>query len=141
MSNELVMKVEGWDILQKKLEALGADVVEKQKEALIEARNDVNGKLRTHMKNSHYDTGELHDSIIDYPPIANENGVSIFAGFDFSKGGWKSRFLLAGTKVRGTPHEPKDQKLWNILYSNAEKLVRKNIMLKYLREAVRNFGR
>lgn len=134
--SKVSVELKGWDVLEKKLNALGADIMKEQKEALIEARDYTNNKLREHVKNSHYDTGKLYNSIENYPPQVGVDNATICAGFNFNKGGWKSRFFLAGT-----PKMPKDQVMWNILYSAAEKIKRHNIMLSHLKKAVDNFGR
>ena len=104
------LQFNGWEDYLAKLDELGGSQVMKKgvEEALIESKKHVNpliekamGKLPAGGK---YSTGDTKESIDDEMKVEWEGMTgSIKIGFDFSKSGLKSIFLMQGTKVNGTP--------------------------------------
>ena len=108
--NKIGLQFTGWEEYIAKLDELGGTQVMKKgvEEALIESKKHVNpliekamGKLPAGGKYSHGGTKES----IDTETKVEWEGMTgaIKVGFDFSKSGLKSIFLMQGTKVNGTP--------------------------------------
>ena len=102
--NRIGLKFEGWEDYLAKLDELGGSQAMKKgvEEALIESKKHVNPLIEKAMgklpAGGRYSTGDTKKS------IDNENKVEwsgmtgeIKIGFDFSKSGLKSIFLMYGT--------------------------------------------
>ena len=106
------LQFDGWEDYLAKLDELGGSQAMKKgvEEALIESKKHVNPLIEKSMVNSKlpargkYSTGDTKESI-DKEMIVEWSGMTgeIKVGFDFSKSGPKSIFLMEGTVVYGTP--------------------------------------
>ena len=102
--NRIGLQFQGWEEYMSKLDQLGGSNAMKKgvEEALIESKKHVNplieksmGKLPARGK---YSTGETKDSIDDTTDVVWSGMTGeIKVGFDFSKSGLKSIFLMYGT--------------------------------------------
>ena len=119
------LQFQGWEEYMAKLDRLGGSQGMKKgvEEALTESKKHVNpliekavekNKLPAKGKYSYGDTKES----IDKEMSVEWSGMtgSIKVGFDFSKSGMKSIFLMYGTKVHGTPRMKPVSGLKNAIY-------------------------
>ena len=104
------LQFDGWENYMDKLDKLGGSQAMKSavEEALVESKKHVNPLIEKAMGNlparGKYSTGETKESLdkemaVEWSAMTGE----IKIGFDFSKSGPKSIFLMEGTKVHGTP--------------------------------------
>ena len=110
--NRIGLQFDGWEDYIAKLDNLGGAQTMKKgvEEALIESKKHVNPLIEKAIVNSKlpaggkYSTGDTKESI-DNEMKVEWSGMTgeIKVGFDFSKSGPKSIFLMYGTKVNGTP--------------------------------------
>lgn len=106
------LQFDGWEDYLAKLDELGGTNAMKKgvEEALIESKKHVNPLIEKAMVSNKlpakgkYSTGDTKESIDEEMKVEWEGATgSIKIGFDFSKSGLKSIFLMQGTKVNGTP--------------------------------------
>lgn len=119
------LQFDGWEEYMDKLDRLGGSQAMKKgvEEALTESKKHVNpliekavekNKLPAKGKYSYGDTKESIDKemSVEWSGMTGE----IKVGFDFSKSGMKSIFLMYGTKVHGTPRMKPVSGLKNAIY-------------------------
>lgn len=112
----------GFDELMEKYDKLGGDLKEIATKCLEVAPQEVNPLLEAAM-NKHIRTGRTKASIIKDAKIEWSGSIgTIPVGFDLSKGGMPSIFLMYGT-----PRMKKDTKLYNAIYG---KTIKKKISAK-----------
>ena len=104
------LQFDGWEDYLSKLDELGGTQVMKKgvEEALIESKKHVNPLIENAMgklpAGGKYSTGDTKKSIDKEMTVAWVGMTGeIKVGFDFSKSGPKSIFLMEGTVVNGTP--------------------------------------
>ena len=108
--NRIGLQFDGWEDYIAKLDELGGAKAMKKgvEEALIESKKYVNPLIDKAMvklpAGGRYSTGDTKESIdkgnkVEWSGMTGE----IKVGFDFSKSGLKSIFLMYGTEVNGTP--------------------------------------
>lgn len=102
--NKIGLQFEGWENYMSKLDELGGTQTMKKgvEEALIESKKHINPLIEKSMSKlpakGKYSTGDTKDSIDDEMSVEWEGMTgSIKVGFDFSKSGPKSIFLMYGT--------------------------------------------
>lgn len=108
--NKIGLQVSGIDEYMAKLDKLGGtDAMRRGVESALKAsKQHVNPKIEAAMgklpAGGRYSTGDTKESI-DKDMSVEWQGMtaSIKVGFDFSKSGLKSIYLMYGTKVNGTP--------------------------------------
>lgn len=126
--NKIGLQVSGLDEYMAKLDKLGGtDVMQRGVEAALKASKQyVNPKIEAAMATSNlpaggkYSTGDTKESI-DKDMSVDWQGMtaSIKVGFDFSKSGLKSIFLMYG--VNGTPRIAPVKGLRNTIYGAKSK--------------------
>lgn len=118
-SNLFSCEFDGMDELIGRLKKLDGDTKSITEKALKKTHGYVTPKLREDMA-KHSRTGRTEQSIKERAEVNWVGSVaSVDIGFDISKGGLASVFLMHGTKVYGTPRTKKDQKLYNDIYGKA----------------------
>ena len=114
--NKLTVDFEGFDILTKKLEALGGDV-KQATESALKASHNVIAQNVTAAIQPHRETGRTEKAIIKTPVIEWAGDVAaVDVGFDIAGGGLASIFLMYGTQLHGQPHIAPDRNLYNAVY-------------------------
>ena len=108
------LQFNGWEDCIAKLDELGGTNAMKKgvEEALIESKKHVNPLIEKAMVKSNlpaqgdYSTGDTEKSIDKEMSVEWEGMTgSIKVGFDFSKSGMRSIFLMYGVEVNGTPRQ------------------------------------
>ena len=102
--NKIGLQFNGWEDYMAKLDELGGSQAMKKgvNEALIESKKHVNPLIEKSMgklpAGGRYSTGDTKESIDDEMKVEWEGLTgTIKVGFDFSKSGLKSIFLMYGT--------------------------------------------
>lgn len=108
--NRIGLQVEGFEEYMAKLDELGGSKAMRRgvEEALKESKKYVNPLIEKAMTKlpagGRYSSGETKESLDKDMSVDWEGATaSIKVGFDFSKSGLKSIFLMRGTAVNGTP--------------------------------------
>lgn len=108
--NRIGLQFDGWENYIAKLDELGGTQTMKKgvEKALIESKKHVNPLIEKAMNKlpagGKYSTGDTKKSIDDQMSV-EWTGMTgtIKVGFDFSKSGAKSIYLMYGTQINGTP--------------------------------------
>lgn len=109
--NKIGLTFEGMEEYIAKLEKLGGDLKSVADESLKESHKFVTPKLHQLMQ-KHHRSGDTEKSIVDDANVEWVGTVaSVEVGFDISKGGLPSIFLMYGT-----PRMDKDSALYNAIY-------------------------
>ena len=114
--NKFQLEFKGFEEFAKRLEELGGDLRETTEKALKETHAHITPKLHSDMA-KHHRTGMTEKNIIDDAKVIwNGDVASIDVGFNISKGGLASIFLMYGT-----PRHKPDKQLYNDIYGTATK--------------------
>ena len=126
--NRIGLQFDGWEDYIAKLDNLGGTQTMKKgvEEALIESKKHVNPLIDKAMVKSNlpahgdYSVDEGTRKSIDDDMSVEWEGMtgSIKVGFDFSKSGMKSIFLMYGTEVNGTPRQDPVTGLKSAIYGS-----------------------
>ena len=127
-----------------KLDELGGSTVMKKgvEKALIESKKYVNPLIEQSMTKlpagGKYSTGDTKQSI-DEEMKVEWSGMTgeIKVGFDFSKSGMKSIYLMYGTKLNGTPKMKPVAGLKNAIYGAKTKKEIANIQEEILADYIK----
>lgn len=115
------MKIDfdGFDELLERFEEMEKDLKPAVEKALKETHRIMTPGIKSAIA-PHHLTGDTEESLHESPHVEWEGFVgAINIGFDISKGGLPSIFLMYGTRVHGTPRVRPDMKLWNAVYGDA----------------------
>lgn len=142
--NRIGLQFDGWEDYIAKLDELGGSNAMKKgvEEALIESKKHINPLIEKSMAKlpagGKYSTGDTKESI-DKENKVKWSGMTgeIKVGFDFSKSGPKSIFLMYGTKVNGTPRMKPVAGLKNAIYGTKTQKEIAEIQEKVLSEAIK----
>lgn len=135
--NSMKLDFPGFDVLKKKLDALGGDATQQAVNSALKASNAlVASKVKDAMK-EHELTGRTEEAIITNTPVKWKGSIAeINVGFDFNDGGLPSIFLMYGTTVHGQPHITPDRNLYNAVYGAAVKREIKAIQEKAFNQVI-----
>jgi hypothetical protein len=121
----------GFEELAADYDKLGGDLKKIVEKCLEVAPKTINPEIKKDMER-HRRSGRTERSIVENPKVEWQGNIArIPVGFDISKGGLPSIFLMYGT-----PRMKPDRKLYNDIYGNA---IRKKIgeeQEKILRDAI-----
>ena len=147
--NKIGLQFEGWEETIAKLNELsgGKDTAVAVAHALMDSKEYVNKQIEKTMVKANlpakgkYSFGDTKESIdTDMTVVWEALTGSIKVGFDFSKSGPKSIFLMYGTKVHGTPRMSPVKGLKNAIYgAKTQKEVAKiqaEIINRYIKEVM-----
>ena len=131
------------DYIAKLDELGGTDAIKKGVEkALEESKKHANPQIEKSMDKlpagGKYSTGDTKESIDDEMKVEWEGMTgSIKVGFDFSKSGPKSIYLMYGTKVNGTPRMKPVTGLKNAIYGSKTQKEIAEIQEKVLSDVIK----
>ena len=110
------------DTLQKKLDSLGGEALDRAVEnALTESNAFVAQQLETAMA-KHNKTDKTMSTLLKQTEVLKAGTeYSANTGFDIAAGGLPSLFMMYGTQVHGQPHVTPDKALYDAIYGNATK--------------------
>lgn len=143
--NRIGLQFQGWEEYMAKLDRLGGSHGMKKgvEEALTESKKHVNPLIEKAVEKNKlpakgkYSFGDTKESI-DKEMSVEWSGMTgeIKVGFDFSKSGMKSIFLMYGTKVHGTPRMSPVSGLKNAIYGAKTKReiaeIQENVLKDYV---------
>ena len=142
--NKIGLQFDGWTDYMSKLDELGGTQLMKKgvEEALIESKKYVNPLIEKSMTKlpakGKYSKGGTKESIDDEMRVEWEGMTgTIKVGFDFSKSGPKSIFLMYGTKVHGTPRMKPVSGLKSAIYGAKTKKEIAEIQEKVLSDVIK----
>lgn len=146
--NKIGLQFDGWEAYMAKLDQLGGMSAMKTatEKALTESKKHINPLIEKCVaKNKlpakgRYSFGDTKESI-DKEMRTEWEGFtgSIKVGFDFSKSGLKSIFLMYGTKVHGTPRMKPVTGLKNAIYGSKTQKEIAEIQEKVVSEFIKDF--
>lgn len=114
--NRLTIDFDGFEVLQRQLQALGGDMHQAAEDALKESHKIVTQKVTAAMM-KHRESGDTAAAIVKTPDVQwTGDTATVKVGFDISDGGLPSIFLMYGTQLHGQPHITPDRNLYNAVY-------------------------
>lgn len=114
--NKIGLQFAGFEEVISNFEKLGGDVKAATNEALIESQKYIAEQAHTAMV-PHKKTGDTEGSIVEDGKVTwSGMTAEINVGFDLTKGGMPSIFLMYGT-----PRMSKDTNVYNAVYGNKTK--------------------
>ena len=129
------IEIEGLDDIINQLDELGADIKEVAEKALKATHEYVTNEVENAIKPHKY-TGATEKSIKRKSEIGwNGSVAESHVGFDISKGGLPSIFLMYGT-----PRMKKDQKLYNAIFGKKTNEKIRQIQEDIFFDAIRKVG-
>lgn len=112
------------DILQKKLETIGGDALDRAVETALQKSNAYISQQLEEAMAKHNRTGKAEGTLLKQTEVLKTGTeYSANTGFDISAGGLPSIFLMYGTTVHGQPHISPDVNLYNAIYGTATKKI------------------
>lgn len=136
--NRLTIDFEGFDILQKQLQALGGDTRQAVDDALKDSQQLVARKVSAAMiPHTRPTGGETKGAIITNKPVEwAGDTAAVGVGFDIADGGLPSIFLMYGTQLHGQPHITPDKNLYNAVYGTQTRKEIRKIQEEAYRKAI-----
>lgn len=132
MASKMKLEFDGFDEVVSRLKKLDGNVKTTSEEALKKSKRFVHEQIGSAM-NKHNRTHRTIKSLDSYSDVEWSGSVgTISVGFDLSKGGMPSIFLMYGT-----PKMKKDQQLYNAVYGKATQAKVREIQEEAFYDAIR----
>lgn len=130
--NRLTVDFEGFEEMFAKLDKMQADTKKITEKALIKSYEEITPAIGQNIA-PHYFTGATEKSLVKTKKVEwNGSTAYIKIGFDISKGGMASIFLMYGT-----PRMQPDRKLYNSIYGAATRKKVREVQKKIFTEELK----
>ncbi|MDD3137538.1 MAG: hypothetical protein PHX08_01015 [Lachnospiraceae bacterium] len=140
MANKLSIEFDGFKKMMERIDKMGGSIEKVTEEALTATHKHITPKAEAAIE-KHHRTGKTEETLKKDSKVEwSGTTASIEVGFNISKGGMPSVFLMYGTKVKGSPRTPKDTNLYNSIYGTATRKEVAKIQEEIIGKALKEMG-